>query len=51
MPAQNPSARGKNVTKKPGRSEATDLARLKLRAGGDLHGPEKSGWSVGEKEK
>ena len=27
------------------------VARVDLRAGGDLHGPEKPGWSAGGREK
>ena len=42
MPTQNRSARGKNVTKKPGKSKATESSQgIELRAGGGLHGPEK----------
>ena len=51
MPTQNRSARGKTVTKKPGKSKGTESARVELRASGDLHGPEKLGWSTGGKEK
>ena len=42
---------GKLVTKKPGKSKQLKVARVELRDGGDLHGPEKPGWSAGAIEK
>ena len=52
MPTQNRSACGKNVTKKPGKSKATESSQgIELRAGGGLHGPEKPGRSAGGKKK
>ena len=51
MPTQNGSARNKTVAEKPGKSKATEVARVELRASGGLHGSEKPGWSAGGKEK
>ena len=48
---QNRSARGNTVAEKPGKVKQLKVARVDLRAGGGLHGPEKPGWSAGGREK
>ena len=34
-----------------GKSKQIKVVRVKIRAGGDLYGPEKPGWSAGDMEK
>ena len=42
----------KNTRSKPGKRKATESSQgIELRAGGGLHGPEKSVWSAGGMEK
>ena len=41
MPAQNRSARSKTVMKSLAKVKQPKVARVELRAGGGLHGPEK----------
>ena len=51
MPTQKRSTQGKTVTEKAWQKvKQPKVARVELRAGGGLHGPETPGWSAGGKE-
>ena len=51
LPLKNRTACSKTVTKKPGKSKATESSQATAQASEGLHGPEKPGWNAGGKEK
>ena len=52
MTTQNRSARGKAVSEKAWqKGKQPKVARVGLRDGGGLYGPERPGWSAGGREK